>query len=84
MKFSVTGSTAALVFFLLAGTANAAENSLETGEVAPHHVIFVIDFRQALLRLDKDERSLRQFVEQRLGLPQVESVEPLREPVIDR
>ena len=35
-------------------------------------------------RLDKDEGSLRQFVEQRLGPPQVESLEPLREPAVDR
>ena len=32
MKFSLAGSTAALVFFLLAGTSNAAENNLETGQ----------------------------------------------------
>jgi hypothetical protein len=32
MKFCVVGSAAALVVFLFSGTANAAENSLETGQ----------------------------------------------------
>ncbi len=32
MKFSVAGSAAALVAVLIAGTSNAAENSLETGQ----------------------------------------------------
>ena len=32
MKLSLAGSTAALVFFLLAGTSNAAENNVETGQ----------------------------------------------------
>ena len=32
MKLSIAGGAAALVFVLLAGTSNAAENSLETGQ----------------------------------------------------
>ncbi len=44
----------------------------------------VLALRDGPPRLDKDEGSLRQFVEQRLGPPQVESLEPLREPAVDR